>query len=130
MSALDQFIKARNIVLETYRKSGAPVRTPVWLVVDGGTIYVRTDPKSGKAKRIRNNPHVRLAPSDMRGNVKGEWADGDVRPLAGADAERILALFGKKYGFAVSLMRLWHRIRGFPPYLVLAISIRPSGNPP
>lgn len=126
MSGADRFSAATTISLETYKKSGAAVKTPVWLVVDGGTLYVRTDPTSGKAKRIRNNPRVRLAPSDFRGNVQGEWAEAEARFVDGPEVDRILKAFMKKYGLRASAIGLWHRIRGAPRYVVLAITVAPA----
>lgn len=117
---------ARTIALETYRRNGAAVKTPVWLVLDGGSLYVRTDPRSGKAKRIRANPSVRLAPSDMRGNVKGDWSDGRASFVTGDDAARILKLFKKKYGLSASLLDYWHRLRGMPPYAVISVALLPA----
>jgi len=68
---------------ETYRKSGKGVRTPVWFAAapaDTSTanspkLYIYTTADSGKAKRIRQNGVVRLAPCDARGNVFGQWID-------------------------------------------------------
>ena len=114
--------------LETYRKSGAPVKTTVWLVLDAGSLYVRTSPKSGKAKRLRRNPRVRLAPSDMRGNVKGEWMSGEAGFVEGADAPRIATLFRKKYGFMVALVGLWMRITRAPAPVFISIRILPAGG--
>lgn len=108
----EQFAEAGYISLETYRKTGVPVRTTVWLVEDGGVLYIRTSPKSGKAKRIRRNPHVRIAKCDMRGKVKGEWADGEVRQLDEAQAEKARELFKKKYGLQIRLLHAVSRISG------------------
>ncbi|MEM7531709.1 MAG: PPOX class F420-dependent oxidoreductase [Chloroflexota bacterium] len=66
----------RYISLETFRKNGTGVKTPVWTVEKEGELYVWTDADSWKAKRIRNNANVRVAPSDFSGNVKGDWVDG------------------------------------------------------
>ena len=52
------------IVLETFRKSGEGVKTPVWVAAEDGKLYVWTVDNSGKVKRIRNNGRVRLAVSD------------------------------------------------------------------
>lgn len=121
-----QLAGTRNISLETYRKNGDPVRTTVWLVEEGGALYVRTDPRSGKARRIRRNPRVRLAPSDMRGNVKGEWADGDAGFVEGDEYQRILELFRRKYGLAFALISLWRSLRGAPPFVVIRIKVLPA----
>ena len=35
MSSLDAFARQQYLNLETFRKSGVPVRTPVWFTQDG-----------------------------------------------------------------------------------------------
>jgi PPOX class probable F420-dependent enzyme len=95
----------RYLSLETFRKSGQGVRTPVWFAVGpadpSGTgapvLYVYTIGNSGKAKRIRNNPLARIAPCDMRGNVKGEWVDVTVTILPGEEASHGMNLINRKY---------------------------------
>lgn len=52
------------IALETFRKSGEGVVTPVWVTTEGDKPYVWTVDDSGKVKRIRNNGCVRVAVSD------------------------------------------------------------------
>ena len=74
-----QFLNQKCINLETYRKNNQAVQTPVWFAIEDNMIYVRTDNNSGKIKRARNNPHVRITPSNARGQPKGEWIDGEMR---------------------------------------------------
>ena len=54
--AIGQFANAKYLNLETFRKTGVGVRTPVWFAQEADTFYVYTLPDAGKAKRIRNNP--------------------------------------------------------------------------
>ena len=109
MSQAEQFSKASYISLETRRKNGEPVRTPVWVVEDGGVLYVRTNPTSGKVKRIRRDQRVRVAKADMRGNVSGEWVDGEAGLVDEKESARIVELFLKKYGLQIRLMRFLGR---------------------
>ena len=51
----------KYISLETYRKNGIPVRTPVWFVILDDTIHVITREDTGKIKRLRNNKSVKIA---------------------------------------------------------------------
>lgn len=74
----------RYVRLSTFRKSGEAVPTPVWIARVGENLYVTTGRNTGKAKRIRNNPDVALAPSDFRGRPKGR----DVRAVARLTDER------------------------------------------
>ena len=70
------------IALETFRKSGDGVVTPVWVVAEGGKLYVWTVGDSGKVKRIRNNGRVRIAVSDSRGTPKSDWVEAEApRPV-------------------------------------------------
>jgi hypothetical protein len=119
-----QLSEARYISLETYKKSGAAVRTTVWLVEDGGLLYIRTDPNSGKAKRIRHNPHVRAARSDMRGKAEGDWADGEARQANEKESERVRELFRKKYGLQIRLFGAISRLSGGHRDDSLVLSIR------
>jgi hypothetical protein len=117
------FSSERTISLETYKKNGRGVRSPVWIVEDGGLFYVRTDPTSWKAKRIRKNPRVRLAPSDMRGNVKGEWVDGEAHFIEGPEAARITELFKKKYGVSMKFSDFFSGARGSHHRAIVSIRV-------
>ncbi len=69
------------IALETFRKSGEGVITPVWVVAEGDKLYVWTVGDSGKVKRIRNNGRVRIAVSDSRGAPKSDWVEAKAHVL-------------------------------------------------
>lgn len=94
---LSQFRNAKYISVETYRKNGQGVRTPVWFAENDGTFYIYTLPQAGKVKRIRNNPQVKLAPCDMRGGVRGEWVPGVARVEDDEGARVGQSLLNKKY---------------------------------
>jgi uncharacterized protein len=81
LSGFPQFRGARYLSLASFKKNGQEVRTPLWFAENGGTLYVMTRDDSWKYKRIRNNPHVRVAPSTVRGHVIGEWSDAAARIL-------------------------------------------------
>ena len=69
--------EGENVIsLETYRRNGEPVRTPVFFLVEDGVLFVHTGGGSGKVKRIRRNPKVRVAPSHFRGKPKADYIDG------------------------------------------------------
>src|ERR1035441_6602130 len=91
--AIGQFAQAKYLNLETFRKTGVGVRTPVWFAADPGsrsltTFYVYTLPDSGKVKRIRNNAKVRIAPCTMRGDLRGAWVDARARLCTGDEAAK------------------------------------------
>jgi hypothetical protein len=91
--------------LETYRKSGKGVRTPVWFAAapaDTATanipkLYVYTTADSGKAKRIRQNSVVKIAPCDARGNVTGQWIDARAEIVGSEEFVRGMQLINRKY---------------------------------
>lgn len=99
------FSGKKYLNLETLKKSGEGVKTPVWFAADAGTnldssdakLYLYTIGVSGKVKRIRNNPRVKIAPSDMRGNVIGEWVDAKAEIITGPEAEHGMKLLNRKY---------------------------------
>jgi PPOX class probable F420-dependent enzyme len=70
------------VSLTTFRKSGEAVVTPVRFALESGKVYVSTGTKSGKVRRIRSNPKVRLAPCTMRGKVVGPTVEATARILS------------------------------------------------
>ena len=113
--------KHKYISIETYRKNGTGVRTPVWFVVSQGLIYFRTDAKSGKVKRIRNNPHVKIAPCNMGGNVEGDWYEGNAKFSDQAESTIAFSLINKKYGLLTTFIRLLNKIRNTKPLVISLI---------
>ena len=73
---LDKLHKKKYISLETLRKNGVPVRTPVWFVIFNDMVYVVTRESTGKVKRIKNNQDVRVAPCNFSGKIEGDWISG------------------------------------------------------
>lgn len=118
---LSRLSKFKYINIETFRKNGTGVRTPIWFVVYQGLIYFRTDAKSGKVKRIRNNPHLRIAPCDIRGNVKGNWSDGNVSFAGSAESSIVYSMIDKKYGFVATLIRIFNKIRHTNPVVIAIV---------
>jgi PPOX class probable F420-dependent enzyme len=119
---LAELANHKYVNLETYRKSGNPVSTPVWFMIDNGLVYVATPSDTGKVKRLRNNPSVRIMPSGFRGEPKGKWIEGKARFAEGAEAERAVQLRKKKYGIQARLMGM---VKG--PLTVIAIDLsRPN----
>jgi PPOX class probable F420-dependent enzyme len=109
---LAQFGNQKYLNLESYRRNGQGVRTPLWFVEDNDALYFYTVAHSYKVNRIRNNPRVRVAPCDMRGNVKGEWLDATARRLDEAESRRANELLNRKYGLAKRIFNFLAKIRG------------------
>lgn len=117
---LSQFIGEKYLSLETLRKSGEAVRTPVWFVENNGMLYVRTAKDTGKYKRIRNNKSVRIAPCSMRGKVKGEWASAEAKIASEDEAQQAYQLLEKKYGLMYKITRA---ALGGKDYVIIAIKV-------
>jgi PPOX class probable F420-dependent enzyme len=96
--------KHKYINLETYKKSGQAVQTPVWFVIDGGQIFVTTRPDTGKVKRLKNNQSVRIMPCGMRGEPKGDWIQGQAHFANESESENAVKLRNKKYGIRAKLV--------------------------
>ena len=109
-SLLSQFDGENVILVETYRKSGTPVRTPVWFLRESDRLVVHTGGNSGKVKRIRGNPKVRVAPSKFRGEPKGDYVDARAEIVSDPETlKKYYSLIYKKYGLIGSLTKLMQR---------------------
>ena len=120
---ISQFLNQKYINLETYRRNGQAVRTTVWFVMDAGTIYIRTDMNSGKVKRIKNNPNIRITPSGARGQPKGKWIEGKIKMAGSLELEHANQLLEQKYGIQGKIIRVFNKIRNTRP-TVLSIQIQ------
>ena len=126
--AVAQFANAKYFSLEAFRKTGVGVRTPVWFAVDPTalvgrtTFYVYTLPDSGKVKRIRNNPKVRINPCTMRGDLRGAWVDARARVCTADEIAKGQALLNQKYGLMKRIGDFFSRLRG-RVQTVLAVEI-------
>jgi PPOX class probable F420-dependent enzyme len=92
----------RYLSLETYRKTGRGVRTPVWFAAEPAEsgppkLYVYSTADSGKAKRIRRTGVVKIAPCDARGRVTGPWTAAHATIVGGEEFERGMRLLNRKY---------------------------------
>jgi PPOX class probable F420-dependent enzyme len=121
---LKQFEKQQYLNIETFRKNGQGIKTPVWFVQDGETLHIWTQAGSGKAKRIRNNGTVRVAPSTGSGEPLGEWlparAQADESPEAIKHVEKLIK---KKYGIMFHIFGFLGRMRGGGKYTAIKIQI-------
>ncbi len=97
-SKLASFVSQKYLNLETFRKNGQGVPTPIWFVELDGILYVRTGAESGKVKRVRNQSQVRVAPCDRMGNLYADWMEASARLVDGPIAEQVNSLIKRKYG--------------------------------
>jgi uncharacterized protein len=85
---------SRYLLLVSFRRDGGAVATPLWFAEEDGMLFMRTERGSGKAKRIRRESRVLIAPSSWRGRPLAAPAQAHARILdaeAAAVAERALA---------------------------------------
>ncbi len=97
----------RYVSLVTFRKSGVAVYTPIWFAEDDNKLYSMTSGKSGKYKRIRNNPQVKIAPCTIRGKITGPEFPATVRILRPEEFARVRQAINAKYWLA-RVPFLWH----------------------
>jgi uncharacterized protein len=96
-STLAHYGSQKYISLETFKKNGQGVKTPVWFVLRNDAFYVYTEADSWKVKRIRNNPRVRVAVCNVRGVVRGEWLDATASFVEGEERLAADKLLDRKY---------------------------------
>ncbi len=102
--------EARYGLLVTYRRSGTPVATPVWLAGRGTRLYARSEGNTGKVKRVRANSRAAVAQCTFRGRPTGPVFAAQARLLPDEEEEIAEAALAAKYGL---LRRVYRRV--FPP---------------
>jgi len=112
---LAPFAGQKYLNLESFKRDGTPVRTPVWFAEEQGVLYVYTLANAGKVKRIRRNPRIRIAPCTMRGTVTGPWVEAEATIVDTTTTAHGHALLRHKYGWMKRMgdlfSRLMHRER-------------------
>lgn len=102
---------AKFIVLQTFRKNGLGVSTPVSVAAQNGKLYVFSLRNTGKVKRVRNNPQVKVCEGDRRGTPQGEWVVGQARILeAPEEIKKGLTLLTAKNGFVYRAVQFLRRL--------------------
>ena len=103
-----------TVLIETQRRDGTLVPSAVSLVADGSGLYFRTYDASGKAKRLRNFPNVRVAPATLRGRPLAPAVRGRARLLQGQEAEYARALLARRFPVLHGRLVPWmHRRKGW-----------------
>ncbi len=109
-TTLAEMADEQFVSLTTFRRSGVPVPTPVWIARDCDALVGTTPADSGKVKRLRRDPRVELRPCNRRGTVP------DGAPVAGGVAEvvapddRSVAALKRKYGLQYRLISTLERL--------------------
>lgn len=125
---LSQFKHRKYLGLETFRKNGQAVFTPVWYVIgDTHYLYMVTEAGSGKAKRIRHDPHVRVVPISARNKPVGEWVEAKARIVEVPTVAQVREIMSRRYGlmdrFVARLYSLVTRRQARGPSIVISIDL-------
>ena len=95
----------RYLSITSYKRDGQGVVTPVWFVQRDGMLLVETDAASGKVKRIRRNPQVRVAVCTASGRLRGEQVPAVAEILPDSEIGADERLMADKYRFDVIIFR-------------------------
>jgi PPOX class probable F420-dependent enzyme len=110
-------------LLVTVRRSGEPVPTPVLFGLRDGKLYLRTDAKTAKVARVRNDPHVLVGPSNSRGKPRGPLARGTARLMPREENDAAYAVLKDNY---LPMDRLGERMIDLLPIEMVYIEVAPA----
>ncbi len=121
----------RYISLTTYRRDGTPVATPVWFVQQGTRLLVVTDGTSGKVKRLRHNPTVRVAMCTASGRLRSRLVAGTAEVLPESDTNDAERLIARKYRVDLIVIRPLRAVQaalhpGRPRPRSVALAVTPT----
>ncbi|MCU1367500.1 MAG: class F420-dependent oxidoreductase [Ilumatobacteraceae bacterium] len=97
----------KYVSLVTFRRSGDPVHSPMWLApLPGGRCGFSTDGTAGKVKRIRNNGTVTMQACSMRGVVTAgaPVVTGTAVVVEGDELDSIESAIVAKYGWQARIV--------------------------
>lgn len=126
METMEQFNNQKYLNVETFRKDGRSVRTPVWFVEYQGEFCFTTESDSGKVKRIRRNPRVNIAPCKVNGEVTGHWISGTARLMILEEINKVEQIYNKKYGLVKKFFDILGNSRNKPRAF---IAVTPGDQP-
>jgi PPOX class probable F420-dependent enzyme len=131
---LSRFEHEKYLNLETYRRNGVGVRTPIWFAAappvspEAGIakLYIYSIADSGKVKRVRRNGAAKIAPCDARGTVTGPWSDAVVEVVDHEEFKLGMRLLDQRYFPWKQILKLGAMFSR-RPRVVLAISAAANG---
>ena len=108
---------AKYVSLITFRKSGEPVRSPVWFVQFGENLNsygVITETNVGKVKRVRANSKIEVQVCDVKGRVApgAPKFSGVARLVTGEQAVAVRTAIAKQYGLTYKLFAVYLVVSG------------------
>jgi uncharacterized protein len=114
MNAIDKLGSQKWVLLETRKRDGSWVGTPVSIVEQDGRLFFRAYDASGKAKRLKNFREVKVTPSTYRGKPVGATVSGVADLVDGPEADLARALLSAKYPLLQGRLVPWmHKRKGF-----------------
>jgi PPOX class probable F420-dependent enzyme len=123
--------EARYLALTTFRRDGRAVTTPIWPAALHGRLYFGTTRDTGKVRRLRANPRVRVAPCNANASrMLGDWQDGAARHVADESTRQaFVSALRSKYGWQYRLVMLLYRLRGaYRHRAVYEIELTPAAS--
>jgi uncharacterized protein len=122
----------KYMLLTTFRRSGAGVSTPVWLVdIGNGEVGFYTSSQSGKAKRLRYTERVTVQPCNMKGDPSPDSAPAETtaRIITGPEYDMMRRKIVAKYGFMTKVTKFLAQAVGFVrrkpfPYGDIGIAVK------
>ena len=110
----NELARQRYVNLATFKRSGDEVKTPIWFASDPQDprkLWMYTNGKSWKVKRIKHNGKARVAACNARGGVHGPWLEARARIEGDARGiQRAFDLLIEKYGWQARLLLIGARL--------------------
>ena len=106
------------------RHCASPVETPVSIAFEGGRAFFRSYHKAWKTKRLRNNQHVEVAASTVRGKRTGPLIHARATLLQGEQARIAAKALARRHRLLQAiLVPLAHRLMR---YQTMHYELRPD----
>ena len=111
LDSLYQFTDQGYLNLESYRRNGTTIRTPIRFIEDHCKLYVYSlAAETSQVRHINRYPYVRVMPCSLRGKPKGQWVEAeahiaDLNTLPGGHE-----LFLQKYGWPMKIQFIMNRV--------------------
>lgn len=126
MSVIDEIGRSKHVSLVTFRRDGTGVATPVWHVTDGNELFVVSEAKAWKVKRVRNTGRAEVTVCDLRGRIApgAASAKGPARLLDEAGTAAVRKQLARKYvtsRLGNALAQFLHVRR--PPLVAIAVTL-------
>lgn len=101
------------VSLITYRKTGAEIKTPVWIAKNNEVYYVFSEAKAGKVKRIKNSGAIKIAECDARGKLSSDWVSGTAEIINDEkEIDDMYKAFNQKYGWQTRSLNFIAKLTG------------------